>query len=363
MGKPLASSVAASLGNVGLDPMMRGRVVQLCRDIESELAMSVAEQAVGSVRDLVTGPVIDALFAQAGELTKALSSGVTFTFPYRSKIAREFVMAEPSSPDHVWEPQTTKVLCRLSAAAHTAVVGGAYFGDQAVLMAAAMPPGGQLWAFEPNDEQRGFLQRNADANGVADRVHVEETALWSEAGVALRLEGDDALAHAELAERATDGTVVTTTITDVMEAAGVDQLDLIMVDMEGSEEPALQGAAGFLRAEPAAAPSLIFEIHRTYADWSSGLAAVPLVAWVLDQRYSVFAIRDIQGNLDMDGQPIELVPWESVVLAGPPHGFNLLAVKDPRRIDLLGDVRTVEGVSPKLLPHKDPQLHAPVGGF
>mgnify|MGYP003600834230 CR=1 FL=1 len=65
---------------------------------------------------------------------------------------------------------------------------------------------------------------------------------------------------------------------------------------------------------------------------------------------------------EMPGQPVEQVPIDSVYLDGPPHGFNMLAVPDAARVQ--GSAfRIVEGVSPKLLPHKDPHLHHPVGGF
>ena len=63
----------------------------------------------------------------------------------------------------------------------------------------------------------------------------------------------------------------------------------------------------------------------------------------------------------MPGQPIELVPLDSVYLEGPPHGFNMVAVKDTTVFDGPG-YSIVKGVSPKYLRHKDPKLHHPVGG-
>ena len=64
----------------------------------------------------------------------------------------------------------------------------------------------------------------------------------------------------------------------------------------------------------------------------------------------------------MTGQTVEVVPVEGAYLDGPPHGFNMLALKDVRLIDFLG-LRVVPGVSPKLIPEKDPRLHHPVAGF
>ena len=107
---------------------------------------------------------------------------------------------------------------------------------------------------------------------------------------------------------------------------------------------------------------LSLELHRSYADCSQGLRATPLCALLLGLGYTVFAVRDINSHREMPGQPVELVPLDTVYLEGPPHGFNMLAVHDADRVS--GPAfRIVEGVSPKLLPHRDRHLHHPVGGF
>jgi hypothetical protein len=49
------------------------------------------------------------------------------------------------------------------------------------------------------------------------------------------------------------------------------------------------------------------------------------------------------------------------VIGGPPHGFNLLAVKMRARLDA-AVFRIVHGVSPKLLHHRDPRIFAPLDG-
>jgi hypothetical protein len=61
----------------------------------------------------------------------------------------------------------------------------------------------------------------------------------------------------------------------------------------------------------------------------------------------------------MDDLPIELVPLDSAYLEGPPHGFNLLASKELKALIARHRLRVVPGVSPKLLSHGDPRLHAP----
>lgn len=91
-----------------------------------------------------------------------------------------------------------------------------------------------------------------------------------------------------------------------------------------------------------------------------GIEKVGLV--MLDLGYAVLAIRDVHGNRAMPGKPVELVPAGDIHLAGPPHGFNMLAVKDHALLQR-PELRIVPGVSPKLLPEGEPGLHHPVGGF
>src|ERR671921_1220325 len=72
-------------------------------------------QAPGvDVREELTGPLVDALFDDDQVVRRTLSSGVTFEFLYRSKIARDFVMSTPESPDHAWEPMTSRILVNLA---------------------------------------------------------------------------------------------------------------------------------------------------------------------------------------------------------------------------------------------------------
>ena len=61
----------------------------------------------------------------------------------------------------------------------------------------------------------------------------------------------------------------------------------------------------------------------------------------------------------MNGRKVELVDIDSAVISGPPHGFNLLAVKDRKRLDP-AVFSIVKGVSPKLLHHRDQKIHGPL---
>ncbi len=347
-----------SLAAIGREESLRAKFLELCRDAESVLA----EPNV-SIRDEVTGPIIDALHADAGILRKLLKFGVIFNFHYRSKIARELVMCPDSVPDHVWEPQTTKLLVHLADNAKNVIIGGAYSGDQAILVAKKLvDSGGTCHAFEPNQDQLEMLRRNAVANGL-ENIVFSSLGLWMDDQTVLKLVGDDSFAHPEVvdaeAELDVDDVIATTTVDTYCANHEIEQLDLIMLDIEGAEFAALKGAEHQLMRPAGQAPNLVFEIHRHYVDWTDGLANTEIIRYVADLGYQVYAVRDFNSNVPMGDSPVELVPPETAYLEGPPHGFNMLAVKDSAVIDNVM-FRVCPGVSPKLLWHKNPALHHPV---
>jgi FkbM family methyltransferase len=335
------------LHRLGQDAATRARIIAALQEFER-----LPQNRFTTVRDDVTGPIADALHASLPIVRKELSNGLVFEFPYRSKIARDFVMSRPEKPDHVWEPQTTKLLLHLAGLVTDVVVGGAYFGDHAIPIANALRGRGTCHAFEADNEQASMIERNASINHL-DNVRVNALGLWSQPAT-LRLVGHDALAGAAESETG----IAATTIDAYARDLGI-RVGLIMLDLEGGELHALRGASEQLARN---APFVVFEVHRSYVDWSRGLRNTEIVQFLSSLGYTIHAIRDFQSNYDLAGRPIELVPIDTAYLEGPPHGFNLFAFRDAAVID---DAlfRVMPNVSPKLLFHRDPQLHHPAGGL
>jgi len=316
-----------------------------------------------NIRETVSGPLVDELHQASEVMTKSLQNGTVFEFLYRSKIAREFIMSTPELPDHVWEPQTTKLLVRLAQGARTAVIGGAYFGDHAILVAQEMAKcGGTVHAFEPNASQAGMLAHNVTLNALSN-VRINKLGLWDSKREGMQLSGLDAFATMMEGDGDADEDSIrisTVRLDDYLREQSLAAVDLIMLDLEGAEQMALKGTGDFLALPPGQAPNLVFEIHRHYVDWTQGLHNTELVQWLIGLGYSVFALRDFNANYDMKGWPVELIPCDSVYLEGPPHGFNMVAFKDTSLLSEDG-FRIVRNVSPKLLLHKDPALYHPIG--
>jgi FkbM family methyltransferase len=352
------SEVVLALAALGCDPALRAKWIEWIRTTEREMGAPFQ-----NIRDQVTGPLIDALHARAGPLKKRIASGLELEFHYSSRIAREFVMSPDPVPDHVWEPQTTRLLLHLAQNAKHVVVGGAYMGDHAALLAQRINAGGGTCdAFEPNAKQAEMLERNARANALGN-LHVHQLALWHVSQQTLQCEGEDAEASCIDARPANDAmSFQTVTLDDFGAERHIDSIGLIMLDIEGAELQALRGATHFLKQPADRAPKIVFEIHGRYCDWSDGLQNTEIVRYLGEFGYIVFAIRDYHGNIPMGNSPIELIQPHRTHLAGPPHGFNAVAVKTPRTLES-PLFRVVNDVSPKLLPHKSRQLHAPQNGW
>jgi FkbM family methyltransferase len=310
-----------------------------------------------SVRDEITGPIIDALHDDDDRYQKTLADGTRFEFLYRTKIARDFLLSSPTQPDHVWEPQTTRLLQFLAAkSSGDVLIGGAYFGDHAVMLGRQLiAEGRKVHCFEPNDEQRTMLAGNAKINEL-NNLEIKHFGLWSESSKTMQLVGFDSFANAVPTDDTSAG-FETVAIDDYLSSAER-PLSLLMLDIEGAELEALKGAKGTLARYK---PAVVFEVHRDYVNWTHGLLTTPICRTLAEHGYTLYAIRDFNTNQDMSGRRIELVPAESVYLDGPPHGFNMLATPSDMSLDP-SVFSIVSGVSPKLLWHKDSSLHHPLEG-
>jgi FkbM family methyltransferase len=354
-GDRIVSKLEDALAELGKDARLRAQTVKTLLHIEDQLARPDYD-----VRERVTGPIIDALHRDLGLLEKRLKNGLVFNFRYSGKIARDFVMSADDEPDHVWEPQTTKLLLHLSARARHVVIAGAYAGDQALLVSKQLEKtAGICHCFEPNREQLAVLRRNAQVNSLEKHMVINGVGLWEREGT-LQLIGDDAYGRSASDEREDNGVQIDVTSMNAYGARNaLEAIDLLMLDVEGGEHAILRGASDYLSQPAGTAPNVVFEIHSSYVNWDNGLDSTNIGQLLRGHGYKLFAVRDYQSNVPMAGLPIELVDTASVYLKGPPHGFNMVAVKD--EAVLQGpSFRVCPGVSPKLLRHRDPRLHQPL---
>lgn len=307
-----------------------------------------------NVRDTISGPLCDELF-MGEKFSKTLQNGLKVNFVYNSKIAREFLLSNPVIPNHVWEPQTTKLLLHFSNHAKNVIIAGAYFGDQAIPVANNIKDTGLCHTFEPNKNNSDLIIENAKLNGLQN-VLINNLALWNKSGEKLVFEGEDALASTIEATDTTSNVLHTITIDDYVNENKVGNVDLLMIDVEGSEIKVLQGATNMLKEHK---PVVVFETHSLYDDWSNGLENSPSSLLMKSLEYEVFSVREFHQNIDTGDMPVELLPLERTFCETPPHhGFNMLAVPS---IDLIKNdlFRIVNDLSPKLILTKGNPLFSP----
>ena len=153
----------------------------------------------------------------------------------------------------------SELLGQLTPNGGVAIDGGAHIGYLTVHLARAVGPEGRVYAFEPEAGARAALAGNLERNGVAQQVTVLPQALGAEAGTAtLHVGGGgetSTLAPLE-GERATAGVEVVA-VDDVLPAEL--QVDVVKLDLEGSETAALRGMRRTL--ERSDRPVLVVELN------------------------------------------------------------------------------------------------------
>lgn len=344
------------LAEISKNTELREEFVFLLKKFE---AQSIILDRHYNVRELITGPIIDILFKPTEIIEKKLMDGTTFRFRNGSKITRDFILSEPSVTDHVWEPQTTRLLKLLATNAEHIIIGGAYIGDHAILLAKEIESDcGIVHAFEPDISSREMLTVNANLNNVKN-IRINEKCLWSESNQYFLLKDDDALSNVAMIEEGLESNISSISIDDYCFQNDIKNVGLILIDVEGAEFEVIKGAKGLFNMRNGVFPNIIFEIHSQYVDWSEGIEHTEFCRYLTNLGYRLYAIRDFHSNHDTRTLDIEIIPLENCYLEGPPHGFNVLAITNDSIITEL-NLKIVKNVSPKLLLHKDARYHHPI---
>lgn len=153
-----------------------------------------------------------------------------------------------------WEPAVERLLDRLLRPGDVAVEAGANVGYHTLGLAHAVGPRGRVHAFEANPRLAPLLARTVEMAGFAGRVTLHAAAVTDRSGTArfavdpawsagghLSWEGTGA-AYSETAE------VPAVALDDALAAVG--PVDLLRMDVEGSEGLALLGAQALVARSP-----------------------------------------------------------------------------------------------------------------
>ena len=239
------SLLAQALATAGRSERSRNAIFEALREAEAEA------DDPATFREQVRWPLVLSLLGEAKTHRVVLENGLIFEVSPDSRIEQALLLSSVSHPDHVWEPQTTKLLVALADNVSHVVVGGAYIGDQVLPLARAArdrSPAGVVHAFEPMEHAFAHLLRNLDLNNISN-VIAHRRGLWDTSDVSLSVEGHLGLASSRSVDQEHDakGEVIESiTIDDYVRSQGLPSVGLIMLDTEGGEEKALLGARATL---------------------------------------------------------------------------------------------------------------------
>lgn len=186
---------------------------------------------------------------------------------------------------------------------------GANQGEFTVVAAHLVGKDGRVFAFEPSPMMQERLFKNIELNGF-QQVSIEPVAVADKPGrmtlyspIEAFQDGtmNDGLPtlYAQAGAGSSSVTEVTvTTLDDWQVEQKLSRLDVIKMDIEGAELPALLGGLGVIQRFR---PNLIIELNAATSR-AAGYNMLDLVAWLQAQNYDIFKIEEDGGlpplNLD-----------------------------------------------------------------
>jgi FkbM family methyltransferase len=187
-----------------------------------------------------------------------------------------------------WEPHVMEAIVRFLPPGGTFIDVGANFGIHAALAAARVGDAGRVLAVEASPVTLGLLAQNLANMGCPGAVAVHAAA-WSRPEILRFRHITQVVGGSHVAftgdERPWDGVqyqVLGVPLDTLVTLAGLERVDLIKIDVEGSEHRVLQGSAETLRRHR---PTMIIEFNQETARFFDGHTAEDLHRLVRELGY------------------------------------------------------------------------------
>lgn len=219
----------------------------------------------------------------------------------------------------IWETHVEKALLRLLQPGMLAVDVGANIGYHTLTLAGAVGPGGRVHAFEASPGLTPLLRASIFINGMTPWVTVHNLAALDRPGmVTLAAQPDhfgsgnvvppgaEAGYHADYSSQVQ----VPGIALDLLLAEGP-PLDLIRIDIEGSEPQALRGAATAIGRSPAL---------RIISEWSVGMMAARadlggFIAWLQGMGFRFWLVNAGGGFEPLAASALLALPHSDVLIS------------------------------------------------
>lgn len=234
--------------------------------------------------------------------------------------------------DGSWEPVTTAVFIQMVRPGQVILDVGAHLGYFSLLAGRRNPPPGRIIAFEPDPTHAARLRENISRNGIGN-ITVEPLAI-AEASLDVVLDrGDEGNTSTErvLARRdaAVGGTIVeakAVSLDDYCRGHGLEQVDIVKMDIEGGEAEAIRGMARGL--ECGLYRRILLELHPTRLR-PRDIDPRGVIAGLRQRGYRCWRLLSrpdtLRGRYKPAFRRSLLVPFDDVVPAPPSHFLFLAA--------------------------------------
>jgi FkbM family methyltransferase len=197
--------------------------------------------------------------------------------------------------DGRWEPNYTRLFERLIQPGDTVLDLGAHHGVYALLGAVATGPTGQVHAFEPNPHLAALLQRSLAVNGLTDRAAVHNVAVGAAEGSAELVfswgwsgGGFVAVDNGALPAGYQRHRCRVVALDDLFRDPAF-RVDVMKIDVEGTEARAMRGMVGLIGRSPRA--RIMFELAPQMLA-GQGSSAAELIGIFTDLGFRFWAIGD-----------------------------------------------------------------------
>jgi FkbM family methyltransferase len=232
-----------------------------------------------------------------------------------------------------YEPQETALLRHLLGQGMTFVDVGANWGYFSLLAAGLLGPSGRIVSLEPDPRLHALLQANLRHNRMANVTALPLAAADRKGTLPLvpfdESEGNWGVSRLVEQPAATTLSIPTAPIDEILDDLGIDQVDLLKMDIEGTEDLALRGmAAGLARHRYRFVllevhPALLAERGRTFEETVEPVRAAGYVSWQIDHSASTTrkAAYGRWGRLSdlvhARGEGERLDPWPHLLWVSP----------------------------------------------
>lgn len=290
-----------------------------------------------SWRDSLMWPLATHILGPEFNRTIQLKTGITMQVGMDDQISR-LILFYPDWHDYLWEPQTLRLALKLQPAGSQTLIAGAHIGYHVLHLAQPLATqSGQVYALEPVGQVYRLLNQNRQLSGLEQTITTRQLALAasSQTHIQLQLAGMRSSITSTRPDDLAVEQVDAITLDDYITRYQIPRIDLLFLDIEGSELDVLSAAPQLLST----GPDMILEVNRPGLH-QLGHTPDDLYRLLHDHSYTLFYIHDdyyftLRGY---DPQTIVLQPLINEDPTFRPHAkhFNILATRQPGKLDQPG---------------------------